>query len=913
MPSNNGPIIRPLIGQNLSHYRVTAALGAGGMGDVYRATDTKLGRDVAIKVLPAELAQDPERLARFEREARLLASLNHPNIAHVYGFESATLPDGSAGHFLAMELVPGEDLAERLKRGPIPVDEALAFARQIAEALEEAHAKGIVHRDLKPANVKVTPEGKVKVLDFGLAKAFAGDAAAGWSGDLSQSPTLAHTGTQAGIILGTAAYMSPEQARGRAVDKRADIWGFAVLLFEMLTARRPFGGETVSEILAAVIKDEPSFEALPAGLPPAVRGVLRRCLVKDPVLRLHDIADARILLEDAKREPEALGAAKARAPRWREAVAWLLAVAGITVAAALAWNRSASRPAEPVTRFTITLPNDQPMAFTDMPTLALSPDGRKLAFALSGAAAQTIIHLRSFDQPDAQPIPGTEGGSSPFFSADGASLGFFADARLKTVPLVGGPAQSLASAANGRGGFWEPDGSILFSPEYDTGLWRVPSTGGVAQKVVLPEMEKGERTYRWPDLLPGGRAVLITVGSLDSPNDYDKARIVAYSFATGERRLVVDGANMARFVPPGTLVYARAGVLYAVAFDPDRLEVTGQARPVLEGVAGDVSSGAAYFAVAPDGTLAVVRGAGSRASRRLTLVDRKGVTTNVPLTARGFRHPRFSPDGTRLAFTVGSGTGLGNDADVWVYSLASGSLSRLTFGGNIYPAWSPTGDRIAYLRGDDQAVVARPADGTGTEEELKRGAIETLLPGSWSKDGRTLAVTDVGSAQEILLLTPGEDPRLLEKDASAPAFSPDGRWIAYTSPASGDANVFVRSASGEGQWQVSSEIAGQPRWSGDGRELFFLGSGKAQRPLMAVAVESGSGFRAGPPRVIVADMSRYMTSTAPQVDWDVSPAGDRFVFIEVERAKDEGTRLDIALHWAKHLAMASPGSPGAAR
>jgi serine/threonine-protein kinase len=898
-------------GTRLGAYEITIPLGAGGMGEVYRATDTKLGRDVAIKVLPAEVARDEERLARFEREAKLLASLNHPNIAHVYGFESASLPDGSAAHFLAMELVPGEDLAERLKRGPIPVDEALAFARQIAEALEQAHEKGIVHRDLKPANVKVTPEGKVKVLDFGLAKAFAGEAASGSSADLSQSPTLAHTGTQAGVILGTAAYMSPEQARGRAVDKRADVWAFAVLLFEMLTARRPFGGETVSEILAAVIKDEPSWEFLPTGLPAAVAGVLRRCLVKDSARRLHDIADARLLLEDAEREPEA--PAPARAPRRREALAWLLAVAGIGTAAALAWKRSASPPAEPLTHFTVTLPSDRPMAFTDMPTLALSPDGRKLAFTLSDSTGQTLIHLRAFDQPEARPLPGTEAGSSPFFSPDGTSLGFFAGGRLKTVSLAGGPAQPVASASNGRGGLWAPDGSILFSPEYDTGLWRVPAAGGVAQPVVSPETAKGERSYRWPDLLPGGRAVLFTVGSLDSPNDYDKARIVAYSFATAERRAVVDGANMARFVPPDTLVYSRAGVLYAVAFDPGRLEVKGQAAPVLEGVAGDPGSGATYFAVATDGTLAVARGAGSKANRLLTLVDRKGVATRLPLTARGFRHPRFSPDGTRLAFTVGSASGLGMDADVWVYSLSSGSLSRLTFGGNVYPAWTPGGDRISYVRGRDQALVTKPADGTGAEEQLEAPVPDTLLPGSWSADGRTLAVSRVGSAREIYLLTPGEKSLLFEKDASVPAFSPDGRWIAYMSPASGNTNVFVRSVGGQGKWQVSSELGGYPRWSGDGRELYYVAPGTPQRPLMAVAVANDASFRAGPPRILVADLSRYMTSTAPQLDWDAAPAGDRFVFIEVERAKDEGTRIDIALHWARHLATASPGSQGLAR
>jgi hypothetical protein len=494
-----------------------------------------------------------------------------------------------------------------LKRGPIPVDEALAFATQIAEALGEAHEKGIVHRDLKPANVKVTPDGKVKVLDFGLAKAFSGDAASGSSADLSQSPTLAHTGTQAGLILGTAAYMSPEQARGRAVDKRADIWAFGVVLYEMLTARRPFGGETVSEILAAVIKDEPEWKALPAGLPAAVAGVLRRCLVKEPARRLHD---ARLLLEDVGPEPGGPRPTAARAPRWREALAWLLAVVGIGAAAALAWKRPASRPVEPLTHFAVSLPGDQPMAFIDVPTLALSPDGRKLALTVSGAAGQTMIHVRAFDQPETRPVPGTEGGSGPFFSPDGASLGFFADRRLKTISLAGGPAQNLADAPspNPRGGLWAPDGSILFVPAYDTGLWRVSAAGGAAQPVVSPEKGKGERTFRWPVLLPGGRAVLFTVGSIDSPNDYDKARLVAFSFATGERRVVAEGVNMAGFVAPDTLVYSRAGVLFTARFDVSRLEVVGQATPALEGVAGDPSSGATYFAVANDGTLAASTG-----------------------------------------------------------------------------------------------------------------------------------------------------------------------------------------------------------------------------------------------------------------------------------------------------------------
>jgi serine/threonine-protein kinase len=895
-------------GDTLSHYRITGALGKGGMGEVWRASDTRLGREVALKLLPGAFASDPDRLARFEREARLLASLNHPGIAHLYGFDAVTLPDGSQAHALAMELVDGEDLQARLERGPLPLDEALAIARQVADALEEAHAKGIVHRDLKPANVKLTASGKVKVLDFGLAKAFTADAASGSGPDLSQSPTLAHSATQAGLIMGTAAYMSPEQARGRAVDKRADVWAFGVLLFEMLTARRPFGGETVSELLAAVIKDEPAYDALPSGLPAPVTGVLRRCLAKDPERRLHDIADARLLLEEEGHAPGPRPAA-AGAARWREAIAWLLALAGFAAAATLAGRRLDSRPSEPLTHFAVTLPGDQPMAFPDMPTLALSANGRTLAFTVTSSTGQSMIYVRAFDQPEAQPVPGTEGGAAPFFSLDGASLGFFAGGRLKTVVLAGGTARTIASAPSGRGGAWAKDGSIVFSPEYATGLFRVAATGGEPSPVLAPQTEKGERTYRWPDLLPGGGAVIFTVGAMDSPNDYDKARVFAYSFATGERRLVVDGANMARFVPPDTLVYARAGTLYAVGFDPERLATRGEARPVLEGVAGDPGSGAVYFAVAADGTLAVVRGAGSKVDRRLAIVDRDGTSERLPLDARGFRHPRFSPDGTRLAVTVGSASAAGSDADVWVYTFASRSLSRLTFGGHIYPAWTRHGDRVAYYRGRDQAILAKPADGTGAEETLSGPSSETRLPGSWSGDGRTLALSVVGSAPKIDLLAPGGTARPLEQEASAPAISPDGRWIAYQSPSAGSANVFVRSLLGDGKWQVSPEVGSYPRWSGDGRELFYLGTGSQQRPVMAVSVASGPAFSAGPPRVVVADTSRYMTSTAPQVDWDVAPSGKGFAFVEVERAPGEGTRIDVALHWARHLAPGAQGTP----
>jgi Tol biopolymer transport system component len=386
---------------------------------------------------------------------------------------------------------------------------------------------------------------------------------------------------------------------------------------------------------------------------------------------------------------------------------------------------------------------------------------------------------------------------------------------------------------------------------------------------------------------------------------------MAYSFETGGRRVLVEGAHMARFVAPDMLVYSRLGVLFAVAFDADRLEVIGQPIPVLEGVAGDPSSSASYYAVAPNGTLAVVRGAGSEVRRILTMVDPKGVGTRLPLMPRSFSHPRFSPNGTLLAFTVGAASGVGTEADVWVYSLAGGSLSRLTFGGNNYPLWSPDSNRITYQRGTDQALFTKSADGSGSEEMLTSRALDPTLPGSWSPDERTLALTRIGSTVSttgIYLLMQGGEPQLFQKDASAPAISPDGRWIAYASPASGNSHVFVRPVNGEGKWQVSPDLGAYPRWRGDGRELFYVTIGTQQRSLMVVPVASGQSFRAGPPRPLIADLSQYVTATAPHVNWDAAPDGDRFAFIEVERAKGEGTRIEVALHWARHLAVTRNGN-----
>jgi len=908
-----------LIGTQLAHFRITAKLGEGGMGAVYRAEDTRLGREVAIKVLPEALVDDPDRLARFEREARVLASLDHPAIAGVHevghAVPQAPSPTTQARegggqapiHFLVLQLAPGETLEERIARGPVPVDESIPIALQIAEALEAAHEKGIVHRDLKPANVKVDAEGRVKVLDFGLAKALEGGTESETARSLSMSPTLTGRATMGGVLLGTAAYMSPEQAKGVPADKRADIWAFGVVLWEMLTGRGLFAGDTVSETLAAVLRDAVDPDELPSGVPARLHRLVARCLERDPKLRLRDIGEARIALTRPEEEqaPEQPLARPASHSRWREGLAWGVAAIAVTALIVVGARRTPREPPAPL-HFSVALSPDQRLAFVDQPILAISPDGRRLAFsAADRTTGHDMIHVRDLDRLDVWAVPGTEGATDPFFSPDGRSVAFFADQELKRVAIGGGTPTSLAAAPNPRGGVWGDDDTILFSPDYSAPLTRISAGGGTPEALIGPDEERGERTYRWPDLLPGGRSALFTIGTLDSPNDYDDALLVAHSFETGERRVLVEGANMGRFLPPDTLLFSRGGILYATPFDLDALELTGQVRPVRDDVAGDPSSGAGYWAVSDTGTLAFVPGAAASESH-LALVGRDGETSRLPLAPRGFHQPRFSPDGTRIAFAVGKGL-VGAGGDIWVYALDSQALSRVTFSGGIYPAWTPDGSRIAFTRSEKpDGVFLASADGLGAEEHLLDfdSAGTPMLAGAWSPDGRTLAYTSVGTSN-IYLVTDGSEPRLFEEDAAMPAFSPDGRWLVYSAPASGNTSVYVRPVDGPGKWQVSPGLGGYPRWSGDGSELFYIDISSPARSLMAAPVLPGPTFRAGPPTVIVPDLGfRYTTSTAPQLNWDATPDGRSFVFVEVDRDDAERSRIEVVLDWASTLGLA---------
>jgi eukaryotic-like serine/threonine-protein kinase len=873
------------------------------MGEVYRARDSKLNRDVAIKVLPESVAEDSERLARFRREAQVLASVNHPHIAAIYGFEHS---DGTEA--LILELVEGETLAERIAAGPIPVDESLEIARQIAQALEAAHERGIVHRDLKPANVKLDPQGRAKVLDFGLAKALS--TGGGSSPDITSSPTMTAASTQAGVIIGTAAYMSPEQARGKSVDKRTDIWAFGTVLYEMLTGRKAFEGETVSDTLAAILMKEPDWSALPPETPPAVQRVLRRCLDRDPKTRIHDIADARLELDEPSTTPPPAGPipipypnASARVPSW----AWLAGLV-LLVAAGAGWWRalrpsSAATPPPDVTGYAVAVPGNDQVPFDDSPVLDLSRDGKQLVF-IGERDGQRQLYVRSRDRITARPVPGTAGAYSPFFSPDGQWLGFFADAKLKKVPVAGGSAIVLADAPSNRGGVWLDDDTIVFSPEFASGLSRVSARGGKVETLTTPDAKTGERSHRWPTYVPGESAVLFTVGLLSGPGNYDDARMGVWDAATRKTRIVYEGGTMPRVAGRSHLAFWRGNTMLASGFDAKTRRLVGEPVPLAEKTAADPSSGVAYAAFAADGTFAFVPEAAA-GERKLILTDRTGKARTVPGPPREYHYPRFSPDGTRLAVSIGPGHG--HSDEVWICEIATGAVTRLTFGdgnGNYYAVWSPDGKRVAYTTDRaHQGIHIKNVDGSGQEQPL-RSQPEGDLPQNWSRDGsrllfdRNLPTTDV----YVYSFRDGRET-LLARSAGASVFSPDGGWISYTTFATGSSSsrpqIVVQPASGtEGRVQLTPESGYFSVWTD--RELIYL----VDRNVVAVETQTSPTFRAGPPRVLFEQL--YDRGTEPLREYDVTRDGQTFVFVggAGEKVRKE---VDVILGWTGELAREMPG------
>jgi Tol biopolymer transport system component len=880
-----------LVGHQLGSYKVLSLLGAGGMGEVYEAQDTKLGRNVAIKILPSTFIHDPERLSRFQREAKLLAALNHPNIATIHGLE-----ESGGMHYLVMELVAGQTLAERIRKGALPLEEALNVAKQIAEALEAAHEKGVIHRDLKPANVKVTPEGQVKVLDFGLAKAFGSDGGQ----DFSQGPTL----SEEGKILGTPAYMSPEQGRGMKVDKRTDIWAFGCVLYELLTGQPVFGGETLGDTLAGVLKQEPNWQALSAETPAKVRDLLRRCLQKDKTLRMQAAGDARIEIQEALAAPataEPAVAATARGFRSLGRHGLIIGLGVLVLCAAVTglavWNLkpAPSPPPRPVSRVSIDLPPDTQLGMVaDTPGMAVSPDGSQLAYvAVQGSTDQ--IYLRAMDGLEARPIPGTEGAYEPFFSPDGQWLGFFAGGKLKKVSVNGGAAITLCDAANTPGASWSRQGTIVFGTIGP--LMQVSDSGGTPK--ALTHLEKGDTAHMWPEFLPGGKDVLFTVG-FGFPS-----RVAVYSVETGERHDLVQGATAPHYLPAGYLVYAQAGgSLMAAPFDAQRLRITGPAVPVAQGILINAGTGTTQYSISDTGSLVFASASGGGAQGRLVWVDRKGVEQPLPAPPHVYWFPRLSPDGQRVAVTI-------DGQQIWLYDLRRDTLTRWTFAGtaNRTGIWTPDGKHIAFLSNKDgpSNIYWQRADGSGGLERLTTSQY-LQAPSSWSPDGQALAFLQISSAPtgfDIWVLRTGDhkaQPFLQTPfTETAPAFSPDRHWLAYVSDESGRLEIYVQPYPGPGgKYQISTEGGTEPVWNPKGRELFYRQGDK----MLAVEVTAQPSFSISKPRMLFKGPYHPTPQTFP--DYDVSADGQRFLMLKPAGQAQASTQINVVLNWTEELKRLVP-------
>jgi eukaryotic-like serine/threonine-protein kinase len=889
-------------GTRLGRYDVGAQLGVGGMGEVYEARDTTLNRRVAIKVLLPAVANDPDRLARFRREAQVLASLNHPHIAQIHGFEEA---DGV--RTLVMELVDGPTLADRIASGAITIAEALPLATQIAEALEAAHEQGIIHRDLKPANIKVREDGTVKVLDFGLAKAL--DTQSGAPVDATSSPTFSAHATGTGVILGTAAYMSPEQARGRQVDRRADLWAFGCVLFEMLTGQRAFPGEGVSDTLAHVLMKEPDWNALPPDTPAPIRRLLRRCVEKERKQRLDSATAARLEIDEARanpsgtpaREPVPTHVAREAQPfhsTRRQNVTWLVAaasvVAGIAavIAVALPWRRNAA-DLQVLRLEVITPPTSEPTSF------ALSPDGRQVVFVAT-AEGESKLWLRPLDQTTARPLPSTEHATFPFWAPDSRAIGFFADAKLKRLDLPGGKAEELADASNGRGGAWSRDGVILFAANVISGLLRVPATGGTPTSVTRPA--PGELGHRFPEFLPDGRRFLFWVG----PSPPDVQGVYLGSLDAPETRRLVAADAPGAYAHPGYLLWPRQGVLVAAPFDAARGALSGEPIPIAPAVGSSVATNRSALSVSTTGLLAYLTGVTGRS--RLVWRDRSGTVVRAlgPPDESQLVYPEPSPDGQRVAIQR---TVQGN-MDIWQVDAARGITSRFTFDASVdsTAVWAPDGSRLVFRsnRNGVYDLFEKPATGAGDEQRLFASA-DDKIPSDWSADGRVLLfVNYVRNIPDLWALPitspsvgtpfPVAQTRFAEDQGQ---FSPDGGWIAYRSNESGRDEIYVQAFPGPGdKVRASAEGGSQPRWRRDGKELFYIAP---DNRLVAVAIQlppRGHTPSFGAP---VALFSTDLASRgAPKHQYAVAADGQRFLMI-VSADETVASSITIVQNWMAGL------------
>ena len=876
-------------GSRLGPYEVTGLIGEGGMGQVYCAIDTNLGRQVAIKVLPDAFAHDPERLARFEREAKTLAALNHPNIAQIYGLEKA---DGTRA--LVMELVEGPTLADRIAQGAIPVDEALSIAKQIAEALEAAHEQGIIHRDLKPANIKLRPDGTVKVLDFGLAKALQPVSATGV--DATASPTITSPAmlTGVGMLLGTAAYMSPEQARGKAIDRRADIWAFGCVFYEMLTRKRVFPGEDVTETLAAVMLKEPNWTVLPAKTPARVRELLGRCLIKDPRNRVQAIGDVRIAIGEAQSRAGidrdvAQTSARHISKVWVGIATVLLLT---TIAFAALWVVSFNRPVQPAPpeiRVEVNTPStDDPLSF------AISPDGRRLVFSASNEG-KSQLWVRPLDSVAAQALAGTDGARYPFWSPDSASVGFFADSKLKRVDILGGAPLALANAVAGAGGAWNRDGTILFAPTGANPLSKVPAAGG--EPVVVTQLEAGQASHVFPQFLPDGRHFIYFV--VGGPGQ----GVYASSLDGGAPKRLTNADAPAVVSPSGFLLFVRRTTLFAQAFDFQRQELSGNPFPVAEQAAFDRSLAPGYSASAD---IVVYRTGSIVRAQQLTWLDRSGQsvgTIGAPDSA-DLTNAELSPDGTRVAvWRLVSG-----NADVWFVDAERGVPTRFTFdaASDAYPVWSPDGNRVVFAstRKGAYNLYWKLSSGAGADELLLESA-QGKVPTDWSRDGRFLLFRSndpqTGFDLWVLPLSGDKQPipflrtPFVERDGQ---FSPDGKWIAYQSNESGQFEIYVQPFPGPGEkFRISANGGAQPRWDTNGRELFYVSlDGKMMAAPVKLLPDGQSLETRTPAALFPVRIAGGPLPGSFNQQYAVSSDGQRFL---ANLAADEGgaSPITLILNW----------------
>jgi Tol biopolymer transport system component len=887
----------------LGPYTVLEKIGAGGMGEVYRAHDTRLGRDVAIKALPDAFARDPERLSRFEREARLLATLSHPNIAAIYGLEEV-----AGDRYLVLEYIEGPTLAERLAQGRIPLDEAIDICRQIAAGVEAAHESGVIHRDLKPGNVKITPDGKVKVLDFGLAKSASGGDGSDFH--ISHSPTLAHAATGAGVILGTAAYMSPEQARGRVVDRRTDIWSFGCVLYECLTGRQLYDGETVSDLIARILEREPDWSALPANVPPRVRELLRRCLRKDPKERLRDIGDARLELGEAFTDPPAAVAAvmtpvRRRRFGWEIGAAALVAVLATALAGFALVRARGDAPEMGTLRVSVQAPDGVEVS-QEVPDITISPDGTTLAFVGQDSSGTRRLWLRPLSSATARAMPGTEGAAIPFWSPDSRNIAFFAGGELRRTAVAVQGVQAICPAPNPRGGAWSPNDVIVFGPAASGPLMQVPASGGAPKPATTLDAAKGETAHRFPSFLPDGRRFLYValpgranetetrVGSLDSPEPGP---------------VVLSANSTAVYAGSGYLLFNRQGTVLAQAFDAGELRLDGTPHPIRDLVDATASySGSPVLMTSRDGVL--VQRELRSTDTRVEFLDRAGQARGALALPPGtYTSPRFSPDGSRLIFNFNK---LGLSVSPLVMADAARNISsRFTVDGTFDTdgVWTSDGRRVFYGsdRGGGRSLYAKNADGSGAETLV--ADVPNLFndPTDITPDGRTIIYRSLsGETSEDIWTVPvdgrGEPKPLIqtrfnEMDA---VVSPDGRWIAYRSDESGRFEIYVQSfpsldrkyrVSDAGANPLVNTTASWARWRSDGRELYFIG-GDGQT-IMVSATECGEAFGFETPRPLLRLPRGF-------VDADISPDGQRIAVCMPTGVQGRSV-INVVMNWEQEI------------